>query len=55
MPSDLLILRPCASRTMPWIKTVSNGTSPMCSRPEKIMRETQKKMMSYPVTRVLVG
>ena len=46
LPSDLLILRPCASRRRPWIYTVSNGVSPMCSTPEKIMRATQKKMIS---------
>ena len=46
LPRDLLILRPCASRTRPWMSTVSKGTSPICSSPEKIIRATQKKMMS---------
>ena len=46
LPSDLLILRPCASRTRPWISTVWKGGLPICSMPEKIMRATQKKMMS---------
>ena len=46
LPSDLLILRPCSSRTRPWKSTVLNGRSPICSYPEKIMRMTQKKMMS---------
>ena len=27
-PSDLLILRPCSSRTRPWISTSLNGNSP---------------------------
>ena len=31
------------------------GTSPMNLRPIMIMRATQKKMMSNPVTRTLVG
>ena len=31
LPSDLLILRPCESRTKPWNKTVWNGALPICS------------------------
>ena len=46
LPSDLDIFLPCSSRTMPWINTVSNGTFPVYSRAEKIILETQKKMMS---------
>ena len=55
LPSDLDIFRPWASRTRPWINTVRNGTFPVCSMAEKIMRATQKKMISYPVTSVSVG
>ena len=46
LPSDLDILRPCASRTRPWKSTVWKGALPVCSSPEKIIRATQKKMMS---------
>ena len=45
-PSDLLILRPWSSRTMPWMFTYLNGISPIASSPNTIMRATQKKMMS---------
>ena len=55
LPSDLDILRPCASRTRPWMNTVEKGFCPICSRPENIIRATQKKMISYPVTRTDVG
>ena len=43
LPSDFDIFLPCASRTSPWKNTVWNGTSPICSKPEKIIRATQKK------------
>ena len=46
LPSDLLILRPCASRTRPCISATLNGHLPVCSRPENTMRASQKKMMS---------
>ena len=46
LPRDLDIFRPWESRTRPWISTVWNGTLPVCSRAEKTMRMTQKKMMS---------
>ena len=37
---------PAASRIRPWMSTVWNGIFFICSQPEKIMRATQKKMMS---------
>ena len=46
LPRDLDILRPCASRTKPWKSTVLNGAFPVYSSAEKIIRATQKKMMS---------
>ena len=46
LPRDLLIFRPWLSRTRPWMNTSEKGLSPMYSNPEKIMRETQKVMMS---------
>ena len=46
LPSDFDILRPCASRTRPWMSTVLKGTSPVFSRAENIILITQKKMMS---------
>ena len=55
LPRDFDILRPCASRISPWMKTFLNGISPMLWTPEKIILATQKKMMSYPVTSVSVG
>jgi hypothetical protein len=62
LPSDFDILRPCWSRMMPVKYTCLNGIrfSSGCpgfvnSRPAMIMRATQKKMMSGPVTSVVVG
>jgi hypothetical protein len=56
LPLDLLILAPLASRTRPWITTWRNGTSPsMKCSPIIIIRATQKKMMSKPVTSTSVG
>ena len=62
LPSDLDILRPWASRMIPVKYTSLNGIlrssgSPgrTNSSPAMIMRATQKKMMSGPVTSVLVG
>ena len=37
------------------MNTCLNGTSPMKWMPIIIIRATQKKMMSKPVTKVLVG
>ena len=55
LPFDFDILLPSASRTSPWMYTSRNGTSPMNFSPNMIMRATQKKMMSKPVTRTVVG
>ena len=55
LPSDLLILRPFSSRTSAWMKMSWNGTSSMNSSPIMIIRDTQKKMMSKPVTMTEVG
>ena len=46
LPRLLDILRPLSSRTRPWMNTVWKGGLPVCSQPEKIIRATQKKMMS---------
>ncbi len=46
LPKDLDILRPLSSRTRPWMSTVWKGGCLVCSQPEKIIRATQKKMMS---------
>ena len=46
LPADLDIFLPCGSRISPWMSTVWNGIFFICSQPEKIMRATQKKMMS---------
>ena len=40
---------------MPCSSTVRNGTSPMKCRPIIIMRATQKKMMSCPVSITVFG
>ena len=55
LPSDLDILRPSLSRTMPVKYTLRKGMSPRYSYPAMIMRATQKKMMSGPVTRSAGG
>ena len=55
LPRDLDILRPCLSRTRVVMQTSRKGALPVNSRPAMIIRATQKKMMSKPVTRVLVG
>jgi hypothetical protein len=56
LPLDLLIFWPFSSRTRPWMAIFLNGTSPsMKCIPIIIMRATQKKMMSRPVTRTEVG
>ena len=49
---DIFSERPCApeTRTRPWRYTDVKGTSPMFSMPIMIMRATQKKMMSWPVS-----
>ncbi len=55
LPLDFDILSPFSSRMRPVMYTSRNGTSPMNLRPSMIMRATQKKMMSKPVTSTLVG
>src|SRR5699024_2241945 len=55
LPNDFDILRFCSSRTSPCSKTSSKGFSPVCSSEEKIILATQKKMISYPLTRTFVG
>ena len=55
LPLDFDIFGPSASRTRALMKTRLNGTSPVKCRPIIIIRATQKKMMSKPVTRVWVG
>ena len=46
LPRVLDILAPLASRTMPWMYTSRNGTSPVNLSVIMIIRATQKKMMS---------
>ena len=46
LPADLDIFLPCGSRMRPWMSTVWKGIWCICSQAEKIMRATQKKMMS---------
>ncbi len=55
LPSDLLIFLPCASRTIPCITISLNGNFPVYSIPEKTMRITQKKRISYPQDKTSVG
>ncbi len=55
LPKDFDIFLPRSSRTRPVRAIVLNGTSPsMAYRPNIIIRATQKKMMSWPVTRTSV-
>src|SRR3990167_4909865 len=53
--SDLLILRPSRVRMRPWRYTVSKGICPVAYVVMRIMRATQKKRMSYPVSITWVG
>ena len=55
LPLDFDIFWPSASRTMALMKTSRNGTSPVKWSVVMIMRATQKKMMSKPVTRTEEG
>ena len=55
LPKDLDIFLPWLSRTIPWIKTSLNGSTPVCFIPENIILATQKNIISYPVTNVDVG
>ena len=49
------IFWPFSSRTRPWSTTSSKGARPSNHVPAMIIRATQKKRMSKPVTRTLVG
>ena len=55
LPLVLDILSPFSSVTIEVRYTVRNGTLPMKCRPIIIIRATQKKMMSGPVTSTLLG
>src|SRR3989344_4049686 len=55
LPRDFDILRPCASRTRPCRYTLRKGTVPRQKPVISIMRATQKKRMSYPVSSTSVG
>mmetsp|Transcript_16626 Transcript_16626/g.55880 ORF Transcript_16626/g.55880 Transcript_16626/m.55880 type:complete len:268 (+) Transcript_16626:969-1772(+) len=55
LPSDLDILRPCLSRTMAWRYTSVKGSLSVMAREHMTMRATQKKRMSWPVSRRVVG
>ncbi len=49
------IFWPRSSRTRPWRKTSRKGTRPSNQTPAMIIRATQKKRMSKPVTMTSVG
>ena len=55
LPRDLDIFRRCLSLTIPVKYTFLNGTCPFHSNPAIIIRATQKKIISGPVTRSAVG
>ena len=55
LPLVLDIFWPSASRTRPWMYTCRKGTSSVNLSAIMIMRATQKKMMSWPVTSTSVG
>ncbi len=55
LPRVFDIFWPSASRTSPVMWTLRNGTSPMKCSVIMIIRATQKKMMSCPVTSTSVG
>ena len=55
LPSVFDILRPFSSRTIPWMSTRENGTSPMNAIHAMIMRATQKKRISLAVTSTSLG
>jgi hypothetical protein len=54
-PRVLLIFSPLGSRTSAWITTSRKGAFPVNSIPIIIIRATQKKRMSKPVTSAEVG
>src|SRR5690606_10288473 len=55
LPSDLLILRPCLSLTIPVRYTFLKGFSPLNLYPAMIILATQKNRISGAVTKSLVG
>jgi hypothetical protein len=55
LPFVLDIFEPSAARTSPCMYTVSKGALPVSSSPIIAMRATQKKRMSYPVSRHCAG
>lgn len=55
LPNDFDILRPSESRTREWQYTSEKGILPVIFSPSMIIRATQKKRMSQPVSRIDVG
>ena len=55
LPFVFDIFSPFLSRTIACRNTVEKGTSSMKWMPMKIIRATQKKMMSKPVSMTVVG
>ena len=55
VPSVRDMRRPSGLRSVEWMSTSANGSSPISSRPEKIIRATQRKMMSRAVVSTLPG
>jgi hypothetical protein len=49
VPSDFDMRRPSGARSVEWMITSVNGISPISSRPEKIMRFSQRRMISRAV------
>ena len=55
LPSDLLILRPCMSKTSGVTNTSANGMPPAKCMPSITIRATHRKMMSRLVTITWLG
>ncbi len=55
LPFDLLMREPSVAWMVLVISTSVNGLRPVNLRPVMIIRATQRKMMSRPVTSVSVG
>lgn len=55
LPRDLDIFRPWASRTREWVNTSRKGMSPVSLIPSMIIRATQKKRISQPVSSMVMG
>ena len=49
VPSDFDMRRPSGASTVEWMTTSLNGISPISSSPEKIMRFSQRRMISRAV------